>query len=201
MMPFKKITVFSSVQKNQEIYRGLQFLESPNDCKHPVTQAGRSQSPQLQLLLAKFTLRVSTAALGYFQNLKKNHFSVLKKENKLEETWLLWALTGPGRLGAAGVGWTRCQRGRRTLVQRCPLGWDQVSAAGGVGWRPVKVRARGTSVSFSFLKAGRRANWSVTGGFLCAIIGFSCKQVGMQHRLLAGLMTFWTTTEKIAKWL
>ena len=89
MMPFKKITVFSSVQKNQEIYRGLQFLESPNDCKHPVTQAGRSQSPQLQLLLAKFTLRVSTAALGYFQNLKKNHFSVLKKENKLEETWLL----------------------------------------------------------------------------------------------------------------
>lgn len=139
--------------------------------------------------------------LVIFKTRKKNNFSVLKKENKLEETWLLWALTGPGRLGAEGVGWTRCQGGRRTLVQRCPLGWDQVSAAGRVGWRPVEVRAWGTSVSFSFLKAARRVNWSATRGFLCVITGFFCKQVGMQHRLSASLMTFWTTTEKIAKWL
>lgn len=180
--PFKRHSIFQSVQKHQEIHRGLQFLESPNECKQPVTQADRSQSLQLHFSWPSSPWELVLQLSVIFKN-RKIEFHCLKNKNT-EET-LSW-FRGLGRRGLGCR--TRCQRGGSALVQRHPRGLNQAPAAGGVSGRPTEVRAWETSASSSFLKAVRTVKQSETRGlcenwFLLQTSGQATSAVGNSNDL------------------
>ena len=146
---------------------------------------------------AKFTLRVNTAGLGYFQNQKKKKIYIyiilcFKKRKQLREDLVLlstnWAQEVGTEWGEMGQGGPDV-RGEAGLWSKAPIGLRSCLCC----WRGQLEAHWSQSIRnscFPFLKAGRQVNWSDTRGLLCVIIGFSCKQAGGQHWLLAILRTF-----------